>query len=176
MNYLDFFKIPKAQEGTKFWDQFKDDPYGPKEIDSEDWPSTREIGHAAAYMLPVYGTYLSVNDAIADPTWYNIGTAVLSGLGDVGTLAGVGLAGKAAVAASKASKLAKLAKGSEKAAHVAKAADNALAVQLNGIKAGETAVLKGITNVGTHGEAFNHKDGGEIQKAQAIVKNTFPFV
>lgn len=170
MNYLDFFKIPKAKAGTKFWDKFKDDPYGPKEIDSEDWPSLREIGHAAAYMLPVYGTYLSVNDAIEDPTWYNIGTAVLSGLGDVGTLAGVGWAGKAAVVASKASKLAKMTKGAEKAAHAAKAADKALDAELHGIKAGETALFKGMINTGTHGKAFNHKDGGAITNISRLAK------
>ena len=68
-------------------------------------------------MVPVYGTYLSVKDAIDDPSWQNWGLAGLSLLGDIATVAGgSGLLVKGASAASKSAKFAKAARASEKEA------------------------------------------------------------
>lgn len=78
-------KIIKAQDGS----------------DSNTWS---EIGDAASYMIPIYGTYRSIKDAWEDPSISNIGMAGLSLLGDVGTLAGAGALVKGAVTASKTAK------------------------------------------------------------------------
>ena len=64
----------------------------------------QEGAKAVSYMIPVYGTYLSIKDAIDDPSLANIGMAGLSLAGDVGTLFGAGALLKGAVGASKAAK------------------------------------------------------------------------
>ena len=61
---------------------------------------------AASYMIPIYGTYRSIKDAIDDPTLGNIGMAGLSAASDIGTLFGVGAIGRGALGALKAGKAA----------------------------------------------------------------------
>lgn len=58
------------------------------------------------YMIPGYGSYLSIRDAVKQPTLGNIGMATLSTLGDVGSLVGLGLLGKAAVGSIRAGRAA----------------------------------------------------------------------
>ena len=58
------------------------------------------------YLIPGYGSYLSIRDAINNPTAGNIGMAALSTLGDVGSLVGIGLLGKAAVGSIRAGRAA----------------------------------------------------------------------
>lgn len=65
-----------------------------------------EIGGAASYMIPIYGTYKSVQDAVNNPTWSNIGMAGLSAIGDIGMIVGAGGLAKGAVSAAKAVKAA----------------------------------------------------------------------
>ena len=79
MNYLDFFK-----------------PGG----------TVNPVLDAASYMIPIYGTYRSIKDAIAEPTWQNIGLAGASALGDALTVFGVGAGIKGGVAAARAGKVA----------------------------------------------------------------------
>ena len=79
--------------------------------------SWADVGDAASYMIPVYGTYRSVKDAINDPSFANWGLAGLSFLGDVATLAGgSGMLIKGASAASKGAKYAKGAQAAEREA------------------------------------------------------------
>lgn len=58
------------------------------------------------YLIPGYGSYLSIRDAINNPTAGNIGMAALSTLGDVGSLVGIGLLGKAAAGSIRAGRAA----------------------------------------------------------------------
>lgn len=60
-----------------------------------------EIGEAVSYMIPIYGTYKSIQDAIDNPTWSNIGMAGLSAIGDIGMVVGAGGLAKGAVTAIK---------------------------------------------------------------------------
>lgn len=70
-------------------------------------------------MIPIYGTYKSVQDAVNNPTWSNIGMAGLSAIGDIGMIVGAGGLAKGAVSAIKgANALNKL----SKAARVARPA------------------------------------------------------
>lgn len=81
------------------------------------------VAEAALYLVPVYGTYKSIKDAVNNPTWQNIGMAGLSAASDVGTLFGVGALGKGAVAAAKGLNAA------NKAMKVARASRPALATK-----------------------------------------------
>lgn len=67
----------------------------------EEGSTNRNLG----YFVPGVGTYLSIEDAIKNPTWGNIGSAALSGLGDVLSVVGVGAGIKGAVAANKAAQI-----------------------------------------------------------------------
>lgn len=58
------------------------------------------------YLIPGYGSYLSIRDAVKQPTLGNVGMAALSTLGDVGSLVGLGLLGKAAVGSIRAGRAA----------------------------------------------------------------------
>ena len=62
---------------------------------------------AGQYALPIWGTVKSIQDAVNEPTWQNIGMAALSGATDLASLLGVGLLGRAALGAGKAGKVAK---------------------------------------------------------------------
>ena len=66
--------------------------------------SWSDVGDAASYMIPVYGTYRSFKDAINDPSFTNWGLAGLSLLGDLGYGVGIGAALKGAKASSAAAK------------------------------------------------------------------------
>lgn len=66
----------------------------------------------ASYLIPIYGTYRAVKDAIKDPSLYNIGMAALSAAGDIPV---IGLGFKAASVGAKAAKAAKIAKSFAKA-------------------------------------------------------------
>lgn len=60
----------------------------------------------AEYMIPIYGTYKSIRDAVNKPTLGNIGMAGLSALSDAGMIFGVGAAGRGALGALKAGRAA----------------------------------------------------------------------
>lgn len=72
---------------------------------------------AASYMIPIYGTYRSIKDAIAEPTWQNIGLAGASALGDALTVFGVGAGIKSGVAGARAAKAARTLAKAADAAH-----------------------------------------------------------
>lgn len=65
----------------------------------------------AAYILPIYGSYLSIKDAINEPSLSNIFDAGLSVAGDVGLILGAGALPKAALALRKARTAEMLSKG-----------------------------------------------------------------
>lgn len=81
----------------------------------EEGSTSRNIG----YFVPGVGTYLSVEDAIKNPTLGNIGSAALSGLGDVLSVVGVGAGIKGAVAANKAAQIINKGQKIRKAANTA---------------------------------------------------------
>lgn len=62
-------------------------------------------------MLPIYGSYLSVKDAINEPSASNLFDAGLSVAGDIGLIFGAGAFLKSAAALRKARLLASLSKG-----------------------------------------------------------------
>lgn len=91
-------------------------------------------------LIPVYGTYLDIKDAVANPTAGNIGQAVVSGLGDVLTFGGLGMAAKAAVRGARyASTAARAANGAAKldqmAVNAARAGNMNKAARLNAASA-----------------------------------------
>ena len=63
---------------------------------------------AGKYLVPIAGTYYSIQDAIEDPSFKNISLAGLSAVGDVATIFGVGELAKAGVGAIKAGKTLKV--------------------------------------------------------------------
>lgn len=81
----------------------------------EEGSTSRNLG----YFVPGVGTYLSVEDAVKNPTWGNIGSAALSGLGDVLSVVGVGAGIKGAVAANKAAQIINKGQKIRKAANTA---------------------------------------------------------
>lgn len=76
----------------------------------------------AAYILPIYGSYLSIKDAINEPSLSNIFDAGLSVAGDVGLILGAEALPKAALALRKARTAAMLSKGAIGKAAFSKAA------------------------------------------------------
>lgn len=102
-----------------------------------------EVGNAASYMIPIYGTYRSIKDAWDNPTLSNIGMAGLSLAGDIGTVVGAGALLKGAVGASKAAKAVNTAaKGYESATAATRAAQ---AVSRASTKAAQKASGKVIS-------------------------------
>jgi hypothetical protein len=55
-------------------------------------------------MIPVYGSYLSIKDAVEDPSWSNIANAGVSTVGDLLTIFGIGAGIKTLATASKGAK------------------------------------------------------------------------
>lgn len=83
-----------------------------------------QVKNTLLEMLPIYGTYKSAERFINNPTWAGAGETALSLLGDVASLAGVGLIAKGASTAGKAAKAYKVAdKASDALAATQKAND-----------------------------------------------------
>lgn len=164
MNYFSYLQPggeieePEKKGLARFIDHEKADT-SPREF--ENAPSAKELASGLAYMIPGYGTYLSIKDAVADPTWFNIGSAALSGLGDLAMLTGFGIAGKALVAGNRALRTAKFAKAADKGLQ----AGRALSQIEDGKKLIKTTELagvpKGAINIATHGEG-KFELGGEV--------------
>ena len=164
MNYFSYLQPggeieePKKKGLSRSIDHEKADT-SPREF--ENAPSAKELASGLAYMIPGYGTYLSIKDAVADPTWFNIGSAALSGLGDLAMLTGFGIAGKALVAGNRALRTVKFAKAADKGLQAGKA----LSQIEDGKKLIKTTELagipKGAINIATHGEG-KFELGGEV--------------
>lgn len=126
---------------------------------SEEWKnfSFKKMMQTAGYIVPGYGTYLSVKDAIDKPTWYNITAATVSGIGDVLTLFGVGAALKAASAGSKALKAGKAVEAARAAKEMRRYRDTTIG----------GSYLKGLINGSFHGPEEKYhpeqwKTGGSL--------------
>lgn len=83
--------------------------------------ATQAVVNTLPYMIPVYGSYLSIKDAVEDPSWANIANAGISTVGDLLTIFGIGAGIKALATASKG---AKAVSASRKATVVAREALN----------------------------------------------------
>lgn len=66
--------------------------------------ATQAVVNTLPYMIPVYGSYLSIKDAVEDPSWSNIANAGVSTVGDLLTIFGIGAGIKALATASKGAK------------------------------------------------------------------------
>lgn len=90
VNYLDYYSSQptKYMEGGGWFDDLKNSKFG---------QVASTVADSALDFVPGVGTYRAVKEAVANPTWQNIGSAALSGVGDLMTFVpGVGWAAKAA--------------------------------------------------------------------------------
>lgn len=52
--------------------------------------NTNDLIDTGSRLIPIYGTYKDIQDAVKNPNFSTIGSAVLSGIGDIAMLSGVG--------------------------------------------------------------------------------------
>lgn len=136
-NYLDYFHPTKYMEGGGWFDSLKNSKLG---------QVASTVADSALDFVPGVGTYRAVKNAVADPTWQNIGSAALSGVGDLMTFVpGVGWAAKAA--ATGLSKVAKAGK-------VVNAANN-VANTMQAVNTANKTLNKGINMFNTANNATN---------------------
>lgn len=129
MNYLDYYsgQPTKYMEGGGWFDNLKNSKFG---------QVASTVADSALDFVPGVGTYRAVKEAVANPTWQNIGSAALSGVGDLMTFVpGVGWAAKAA-----ATGLGKVAK----AGKVVNAANN-VANTMQAVNTANKTLNKGVS-------------------------------
>lgn len=164
MNYFSYLQPggeiqePQKKGLARFVDYKKTD-ISPREFDNA--PSAKEIASGLAYIIPGYGTYISIKDTVADPTQFNIGSDALSGLEDLAMFTDFGISGKAPVAENHALQTARFVKASDKGLQAGRATNQIE----NGKKIIKTTELvefpKGVMNIATHGNG-KFELGGEM--------------
>ena len=164
MNYFSYLQpggeIQESQKkGLARFVDHKKTNISPREFDNAS--SAKEIASGLAYIIPGYGTYISIKDTVVDPTQFNIGSDALSGLEDLAMFTDFGISGKAPVAENRALQTARFAKAADKGLYAGRATNQIE----NGKKIIKTTELtefpKEVMNIATYGDR-KFELGGEM--------------